>query len=213
MVEIDFTKHQVVLLQGKGGRGKSNAVRYFLIRNIVDDVFEFGVVFTGSKLNKDFDFLPDEVVIEGFDEDILENYVAFLEEEKSKGKLPINFIVFDDLVNLLKVHDTFLNNFITKVRHYNCRIFICVQHLNQGASTVLKEMTTNALMYKTTSFNTLRSLWENFGQSFESFNEFRSFFLDHTKQPFTALGFDSNEERFYTFKAPLMTDFKEKLTF
>ena len=211
---IDFRQHQVVLLQGKGGRGKSNALRYFLISNIVNGIFEYGIVFTGSKMNDDFNFLPDNFVFEGFDTDTLESYIEFLEEQKKdKGKVPINFVVFDDLVNLLNTHDNFLNNFITKVRHYNTRIMIAVQHLNQGASTVTKEMTTNALMYKTTSFNTLRALWENFGQSFETLREFKDFFQKHTQEPFTALGFDSNQEKFYTFRAPFMGDFQEKFNY
>ena len=213
---IDFSYPRIVLLVGKPRSSKSNTVKYWLLNNGLgdDSHFKFGLVFTGSKFNSDYDYVPDDYVYEGYQQDVLDTYLEELEAMQEKeGKIPPNFIVFDDLVGILSRFDNHFINFTTRHRHYNTTILICVQFLNLGANTTLREITSHALMFKATGFNTIESLWKNFGTSFEKYNDWKEFFIEHTKEPFTGLLYNALENTYCEFRSPFMGNEKAKLDY
>ena len=195
-------------------KGKSNAIKYQILNNTVgpdiaqENRYQFGIVITGSKFNNDYKYIPQDYVYEWDDhEDVLENYLETLQNFKEDtGKIPKNFVVYDDVVGLMSKFDGQLNNFFSVHRHYNCDIYIAVQHLNTGSSTLLREITTKAYMFSASGFNTIKSLFESFGQSFENVSEFKEMFLEMTQEPFVALVYDSDTESFFNFKAPDMSE-------
>lgn len=213
--DIDFSHPQVVVLIGKPRRGKSNALKYFVLKNSVDNqIFKKGLIFTGSKFNNEYDWVSDDYVFEGFQSDVLDVYLKELEREKEeKGKIEPSFVVFDDLTGILSKFDGKLINFMTRHRHYNISCFLSTQHLNTGTNTALREVTTQAVMFHSTGTNTLKSLHENFGSSFHHFSEWKEFFWEHTKEPFTALLYDTIDEEYGEFRAPLMDDVNVKLKY
>ena len=72
-MSLDFKNPQVVVCVGKPKRGKSYAVRWMILKNTVDkNRFKFGIVFTKTKFNKSFDYLPDQYVFEDYDPAVLE---------------------------------------------------------------------------------------------------------------------------------------------
>ena len=213
--DIDFSKPRVILLIGKPRRGKSNSIKYFILKNSGERKhFKFGLVFTGSKFNNDYNYIPDDYIFEGYQENVLENYLLELEQMKKKdGKIPPSFIILDDLVGILNKYDGHFTNFVTKHRHYNITIFLAVQHLNTGASTTLREVCTHALMYRSSGYNTIKSLWLNFGQRFDKYNDWKKFFVEHTTEPFTALLYDASNEVYSEFRSPYMGDVNVKLKY
>lgn len=200
------------LLLGAPKKGKTNATRYLILKNALENArntakYEFGIVFCGSSWDGEYNFLPEEYVYPHYDEQILRQYTEGLEKLKSEGKrIPRNFVVLDDLVGLLNKHDPFLINWITKIRHYKTHCFLTAQHLKTGANTTLREVCTHAFMFNSKAFNTLQSLYENFGQMFESFQEFKEVFLETTKEPYTAMLYiqdqDDVNKNYLQFKAP-----------
>ena len=218
---LDYSKPQVSLFVASPRKGKSNAIKYTLLHNTLSDQvpdeekFKFGIVITGSKFNNDYDYIPDDHVYEWDEHDeVLENYLTALQQMKEDtGSIPPNFCVYDDVVGLMSKFDGQLNNFFSVHRHYNCHIFIAVQHLNTGSSTLLREITTKAYMFAASGFNTIKSLFESFGQSFENLNEFRQFFLDNTSEEFAALVYDSDAEAFFSFKAPDMSEVEIQISY
>ena len=212
-MSLDYTHPTVSLFVASPRKGKTNCIKHQIMVNSYfseDDKtkFQFGIVITGSKFNNDYKYIPEDYVFEWDDhEEALENYLNTLQQMKEDyGKIPPNFVIYDDTVGLMSKFDGQLNNFFSVHRHYNCHVFIAVQHLNTGSSTLLREITTRCFMFSASGFNTIKSLFESFGQKFEKFPEFRSFFLEHTKEDYTALVYDDEEERFFTFRAPDMSD-------
>ena len=212
MADIDFTTPRVVLCIGKPKRGKSNAVKYWILKNTIDNhIFKMGLVFsrTGG-LGEEYKYIKPEFVHTGYDIEILGAYIKQLEMYVKKFGKPIsNFVVFDDLLGILNKQDKFLMNFIAVHRHLGCSVFFCFQHLNFGTSTTMREITTHALLFNSKSFNTLRALYENFGTLFKNYRTFKKRFLEITEQQYHGMLYEQDiddiEENYKTFVAPDMS--------
>lgn len=188
----------VILLCGRQGSGKTNAVRHCLMKHSVDlKVYEVILVFTQTKFDGEYDFVPDNMVVEGYNELVLRKFLKTMSKykDKSKGKTPPrNAVVFDDLIGLLQKQDPFLVNFFGTLRHFSSDVYLPVQHLNTGSSTILRNITTHAVMFNSKQLNTVKSLFENFGLLFDNVNDFKELFFRITSQPYTAMLYLSNED-------------------
>src|ERR1700733_4551004 len=103
MEDIDFTKPRIIICLGKPDSGKTNTIKYLILKNSVDKkIFNFGLVFTRTKFNnKDYTYIPDKYIIEGYNEDVLKKFIAFLRDLIQKNTKFNCFIVFDDLIGIL----------------------------------------------------------------------------------------------------------------
>ena len=126
-MDVDFSQHQICILVGSCGAGKSNALKYWILKNSTgkNPVFNFGLAFTGSKFDQEYSgpdgILTDDHVHEGFDPAVLEQYTTALEQMREEdGEIPVNFCIFDDLLGILSKFDGQLLNFFANSRHYNC---------------------------------------------------------------------------------------------
>ena len=214
--DIDLSgKAKCLLLCGACGKGKSNCMRYILLKNLVDrKFFQFGIVFTNTKFSNEYTFLPKKYIIEGYNEEILKKYLNKLGKYKEKhGYVPPNFVIFEDLIGVLNVkHNPFLINFFGSHRHLSCMVAILTQHLNTGSSTLFREIVTHSFCWNSKQMNTMESIWLNFGQLFENFEHFKKNFLDITKKPYTAMLYlqenDDIENNYFSYLATDMTKFK-----
>ena len=150
----------VILLCGKQGSGKTNAVRHLLLKHTVDlKIYDVILVFTQTKFDGEYDFLPDNMVVEGYNEQILQSFLQLLSSQIDKKKgttAPRNAIVFDDLIGLLSKHDPFLINFFGTLRHFSSDVYLPVQHLNTGSSTILRNITTHAILFNSKQFGFIK---------------------------------------------------------
>ena len=204
-MDLSFKNPQVVVCVGKPKRGKSYAVKHMLLKNTVDkNIFKFGIVFTKTKFNKDFDYLPDQYVFENYDPNVLQQY---LDTVKNQDQIQPSFIIFDDIQGVINPNDPVLTSLIACHRHYKISIFFCFQYIyGRGSTPVLRECTTYALLFNSKGDRTLRALYESFGQLFDNFNEFKDYFLSCTSEPFTAMLYiqdiDNKEDNYLQYKAP-----------
>jgi len=167
-----------------------------------DNPLQFGLVFVKTKYKHSYKFMPDEAIIQGFDLEVLQQYVENLEEMYEKeGKLPPSFIVFDDLVGILNSGNTWFINFISTYRHLNINIFIAVQYLTglRAVSPIMREQTSFAIMFNSKTTRTITNLYENFGQLFENKKQFQQYFFDHTEPhkvgPHVCIVYNEREDR------------------
>ena len=209
----------VMLLVGKPGRGKSNTIKYMILRHTVDKpIYKFGIVFTRTKFNDDYNYVDERFVFDNYDEEVLRNYLDTIEKYKKKtGESPRNFVIFDDMIGLLSKFDPFLTNFFGTHRHFGSDIYLATQHLNTGANTSLREVTTYLIAFSSKQKNTIESLYENFGQLFDHINEFKQHFFEQTKEPYTAMIYDNRNEElignYAQFRAPDMSNVNISLRF
>jgi hypothetical protein len=200
---------QLFVLVGKSGKGKSYFVRYLLTDRLSRGIWKFGLVFTRTKFNDDYSFLPDKRVLEGYDENILRKYINNLRSiRKEKGKIEPNFIVFDDLQGILNNSTNYFNNFLSTFRHTNTNILVCNQYLagKNAVSTLAREQTNYAILFQSRTRRTLENLYESYGGLFPTLDAFKQYFLKATKEPYSAMLYsedvDTLEENYITIMAP-----------
>lgn len=188
---IDYIDLPACIVQiGKSKRGKSYNTRYLIsYLTLGHPIFKSVLVFSGSSgINNDYNFLPERCIINGYREDVLMRYMKNMEkiyEKLNEGrdrmeddiKPPPSLIIFDDLLGKL-TKSKFFDSFLSTYRHYNITIILNNQFLkSEASSTLLREQATLAFMYYTQSKNTINSLYEAFGQGFDSETNFREHFL------------------------------------
>lgn len=203
--ELDWSTPQICLFVGKPNRGKTHAMKHLVMeRCLAPDGFKFGVVFTGTTFDDEYDWVPNNAVIQGYDRVAFFRYLSFLEE--MSPNIPSNFIIFDDLVGILDKQDPYLLNFICNHRHYNCTVFLSIQYIFQGATPTLRECVTKAFLFNTKTKKTLNALFECYGQFFERYKDFKTFFMEKTSKKFECILFvqdnDDIRENYFEYKAP-----------
>ena len=139
---MDWSEPRTTVLVGRKHSGKTNALRYIIHLNTIKQKrYKFGVVFTNTKFDDEYTFMPEGYIIQGWDVDVFNEYLDQLlkaKEDSKDEKIPCNFIIFDDLVSVLTDSSEF-NNFICNHRHYNTHVFLCAQYLKRGVTTTLRE--------------------------------------------------------------------------
>lgn len=216
----EFHGGGMVLSVGKSKRGKTYNTNYLLqYFTLQNPVFKGGMVFQGSKgMNDDYAWMPDSHVIDGYNEDVLRAWVDKLKTIRGHvgDEMPATFLIFDDLLNAVQTN-AYFNNFISLYRHLNISIFMNVQSLaNRTSSTLVREQTNFAFFYKTSAKNTLKHMYEWFGQQWDNEKEFYEHFHKTTHDKHCAMLIDTSNDgkrgNFVQWKAP--PDFKAvKLNF
>jgi hypothetical protein len=198
-----------VVLVGKSMKGKSYMMRYLIQYKFRKGDYKFGLVFTKTNFNGDWNFIPQKAIKEGYNEEILMKYIDNLKAIKEKeGSIEPNFIIFDDLIGVLNNQTEWFVNFCGTVRHFNTSVFIAVQYLTgrNAISPIMREQTTHAILFNSRTRNTLDNLYQSYGGLFPSFNEFKDYFLKTTDEKYTAMLYkediDELENNYIPIKSP-----------
>ena len=212
---IDFNRPRNTILVGKKHSGKTNLTRYLLLNySIQKKKFKFGIVFTNTKFDEEYIFMPDEYIIQGYDKPVFMNYIKQLEDfsKKNKKRPPSNFMVFDDLVGVLREDKEFIN-FICNHRHYSTSVFLSAQYLKKGIPTTMRECIDYGFFFNSKTEQTLKALYESFGQLFGDYKTFRNIFMNNTKEKFQSIlyraEFDDIDNAYKKFKSPDMSKHKK----
>ena len=206
-MELDFSNPQVCVLLGKPKQGKSWALRWMILKNTVDQKnFKQGIVFTRTKFNGQYDYLPEEYVYEDYNPQILQQYLDGLKELDPEEIEP-SFVIFDDIQGLLSYSDNTLTQLVSNHRHFKISVFFCFQYIyGRGSTPVLRECCSICCLFNSKGKRTLEALFENFGQLFDDFKTFKEYYLACTKEKHTAMLFiqdiDNIDENYLQFRAP-----------
>jgi hypothetical protein len=146
------------LLVGTSKSGKSYLLRYMLRSMLSARLFKFGLVFTATKFNGGYDWLPDKYVYVDFDMDVLLAYMNFL----VRIKIPPSFIVFDDIISSLPLGTRLWSQFMATFRHYNITLFISTQYVNM-ADALMRSQTDYAYLFQMHSDAQFKSTYATFG--------------------------------------------------
>lgn len=222
---FDYSHPAVYLLTGKPKKGKTHMTKAILLDKILNedipekDRLQFGIVLCSESSILEWKggnkpdgtvvppLLPEKFCFEGYDNDALENYLNFLRKTlKETGKVPRNFIIFDDLVGLLESNSGFFTQFITTYRKFNTDVFICAQYLKKNISPTIRECIQYAIMYNSKTRLTIQALFESFGGLFDRYEDFKQHFFKQTREKYSAMLFiediEDLDENYFSIKAP-----------
>jgi len=218
-MDLDFSRPLILIFIGKQASGKS-----FLLRNLIyqltkQNTFKFGHVFSATSFNPDYDFMPEKHVDGDYSEHKLELYIDSLKKWMTNNpgkKLPPSFLILDDLLGKIHQNSDVFSNLMSTYRHFNMTVFITSQYMVRSISTLLRELADVAFIFKSKFKNTRTSLYEAFGQSLESQDEFDDVLERATKERRACLVYKANEDKiedaYLSFKCP-GDDHKFKLKF
>lgn len=208
-LELDFSRAQIICLVGSCGAGKSYLLRNLIYQFSKKNVFKFGVCFSGTGFNSDYKFLPEGAVRSNYSEEQLEKYIAKLKSwlhAHPGEKLPSNFLILDDLLGKIHINSGVFSNLMSTFRHYNMSVFITSQYMVKNVSTLLRELTDVAFIFRTRFHNSLKSLYESFGQLLEDQDEFNEMLNLATKEQHACLVYmarkETADESYFSYKAP-----------
>lgn len=161
---------------GRPRSGKSYAIRS-IIQQIQqsDNPFHFGVVFTTTKFNTDYDFLDQKYVRDKFELSHLQDYIKGMEDwrEKNNGKLnSLNFVILDDLQGARDPNHPDMKAIVATYRHTNTTFIITAQYLNTGTSTGEREASVHTFLFNTGSKRSMTNWYSYFGQLCDNEEEF-----------------------------------------
>lgn len=209
---LDPKNAKILLMVGKPNSGKSYLTRAFFKYWADNHFFKFGVVFTGTKFQHQFDYLPDECVIDGYNDLKLRNYITKLQQmtdalRKTTGDkhsmLPPNFICYDDITGLLSPTSWF-NNWLANFRHTNTTLIFCAQYLrsNNTICTALRSYINYAFCFEPDSLLALKALHETFGNRYEKFKRFKRDILAVTNEKYGCFMYNADEKKYGSMRAP-----------
>jgi hypothetical protein len=192
------TRPRIFTFIGACGTGKS-----FMLKNIIYQMskrgdFEFGTVFSGTaQFNGEYEWLPDGAKQNVYSEENLQKYLDKLKQwiiSNPKHKIPPNFLILDDLLGKIHLNSAVFSHLMSTYRHYNLSIFITSQYMVKNVSTLLRELTNYAFIFRTRFKNSLVSLYEAFGQLCESQEEFNEMLKEATKEKHACLFYNAQKE-------------------
>ena len=190
---------QMYVLVGKSLKGKSHFVKWLVYHKFGagKPKWKFGLVFVRTKFNHGYNFLPENSIVQGYDQDVLERYVEQLEKIiASEGSVGPNFIIFDDLVGILSNQNQWFINWISTHRHFNTNVVIAVQYLTgkNAISPIMREQTSVAMLFNSKTRRTVENLYESYGQLFPTLREFQDYYQQATAEPYVCMVYMEHED-------------------
>lgn len=167
---------------GKSFRGKSHLMKFILMEKMLfgQPRLETVIVFKENEFEKDFDWAT--AVFNGYDEGILRRIDQNLQKMARQKTLKPNAIVFEDIVGLLKNYTDWFVNWMSRARHTQTSIFMSTQYVcaKGSISTIMREQTTFAFMFRTNNEDSLEALYRAYGGLFENYYTFKYYFQSIT---------------------------------
>jgi hypothetical protein len=175
-----FPTKTIYNLIGTSKSGKSYLLEHILKTLLASKQLKFGIVFTATKFNAGYSFLPDKYVYPDFDMDTLQDWLRFLVRIKKSGKdIPPSFIVFDDIIASIPQATKPWTQFLTTFRHFNITLFFTTQYPNM-ATPLLRSQTEYAYLFQITNDKQCRATYEAFGTLLPNVKAWKEFLNRHT---------------------------------
>jgi flagellar biosynthesis GTPase FlhF len=225
--ELPTDYARIWTLTGLPHSGKSYFLRYLMYQyaSVHNKFFKTVLCFSPTAFNGDYNWLPEKAVKEKYDEEYLIAYIDSL-KAKLKGlkandpdaKLKPNAIIFDDCLGMLN-NSSWFQNFCSTARHTNTHLFFLNQYIasSRNVSTVLRNNTNFALMWKSPMKNSIQALYASYGQMLESEEDFKKLLMDNGGRQYSALmyrsGYDTVEESYLRVNAEEKVPKEFKLVF
>lgn len=165
---------------GKPGSGKSHLVRYIchtMQCKKKKDRFSIIVVFTKTKFNNAYDWVPDQWVHENYSKKVLSRIMRLQKRIRENGLTPPHLLlIFDDCLNNKAYQQQIFSDLIYNRRHYNISILFCTQYLAGTVPTFMREGTDLAFIFKQFSKNSLDGVFNSWGHlSFGNYYAFQNY--------------------------------------
>lgn len=170
----------IAIVAGIPNMGKSNFIKYIMLQNHENyskNPFRYGIVFTKTKFEGAYNFVPAKFVHSKYDPDVLQNLMKIQEDSLAKHRA---FVIFDDCLDAKCFSSQLFSDLITTYRHWNISVIIATQYIYRVPPTI-RECCRYAVMFRMTTKRSIQALFESFGTFFNNYEEFRKYLLEKTQ--------------------------------
>jgi len=194
--EEDFLKDMEVgrftIAIGSKGSGKSylmtSYLKYSLYNNIYKNVHIVLPIGIKGEANNSYDFLKNQKHVQ-----VYPHYSEAVSKrvDSDRKKAPTLYIIDDASGELLHNIDNTLIQLITTTRHFKkCSIWVCVHSAKRILTPLIRQNCDNVFIYRIINMKLLQDFYDEFfSMMFESFKEFKEFYINATKEKNTSLHF------------------------
>lgn len=199
---------------GKPGTGKSTLIRYLIYskRNIIP----YGIAMNGTEKETGFysEMLPPLFCYNGYDEDVIKNFIERQNKAKENSTNPWGMIVLDDCTDKKGVFKSETQEGLFKNgRHWKMLYILSLQY-SIDLPPSLRTCVDGTFLFKENNEKNLKNLYENFAGVFPSKKVFETY-MSHVTGDYTALYIDTQNqstkewyECVYYVKSPMIPEFK-----
>lgn len=188
---MDLQTPALYLLLGSQGKGKTYLLKYLMYQ--LRKKLKYGIVFTNTFFdNNPFPFIPAKYIHPEYSEEALEELMNIQANSVAKGKVKEAFVIFDDC---LDSNDQFKSNALkrlsTQLRHYHITLFMSTQYCN----LLPPRIRTNAMgvfIFENDTKINLMSVYESFGQRFDSYGDFKDYVLKNLAQKYSFIYYNKS---------------------
>lgn len=197
----------VFAMVGAPKSGKTHCMKHLLIHYLLNGELQFGLVFTGTKFSKQFDFITDDnLIISGYNEDTLKKFLTKLRDYRLQKNKPAKaFIVIDDMIGQVPWESGLILHLFTTYRWYGLSIFLSTQYIYKINPTV-RTVSDYAFIWSQDNGRCLEAVYESFGLSFDNFKHFKDTLDAIVSERHSCMLFNKDErkldDRYKGYKAP-----------
>lgn len=191
-MNLDLSEAKLILLCAKQGSGKTHCINTILY--YFKDYFECGIVFTNTKFDEPFPSFPDKFIFDYYSEDALTNLMKKQENLVKKGITRPCVVIFDDcLDDPGEFSSEPLKKLATQLRHYNITLIMSTQYCNLLPPRI-RSNAMIVIMYQSDTKANLESMYESFGQRFDTYREFKNYVIGNLEEKYRFIYYDKNSE-------------------
>lgn len=183
------------LVVGSSGSGKTNLIRHMLTdKKLLPSVFNIKkyvfVLCPTADMSNDFEFLPPENVFAEYNDTIVQEIVDTQKrniKQFGKSRTPHILLILDDCLEYVHRY-SYINQIITKIRHFNISLIILAQKLRAIGSTI-RVNSDYITIFRTSNLSEIEAVLDEYvGKKYKS--NLLSQVEEHFKQPYTFLHID-----------------------
>ena len=173
-------KHQVMLVLGGIGVGKSSLVANLIFSNEIygyngNTLYDYVFIISPTLHNDKNQFMYRDrsvenggnfILFDRYSDDIIEGIMDF--QRKKEGEIqPFSLLVMEDVMGTgTNNNHSKISELITKTRHYQLSIILIGQNINQAFSSTIKANTRQIFLKKMRNTKELKKFVEQYGDMF-----------------------------------------------
>lgn len=159
---------------------------------LIEKKFFNGICFTNTKFDNPFPCIDADFIHPEYSEEALENLMEIQANLVKKKIVKQCFVIFDDcLDDPGEFQSAALKRLSTQLRHYNIALIMSTQYCNLLPPRI-RTNATAVFIFQNDCKSNLESLYESFGQRFDSYKEFKNYIIQNLSENYRFIYYDKN---------------------
>lgn len=151
------------MFAAKRRSGKTVLLNYLIEECIIENIFDWGYIVSATTgITGELNIIPDDYIRSEWNPEDIKKIIKYQEEQIKNGTPRNCFIILDDIIGTVDLDDPLLKEIVTKGRHWNIWLFLCIQKLTSIVPTLYRENTDILFFFNSSNQKVLDTVHEEF---------------------------------------------------